>query len=72
MQSKFEAKQAEIFEEVGRELTGDSPQAYKDMREEMQVYISYIVNEMLMDDTGILDKNAIDKSRSNISGLDTG
>ncbi len=62
VQSKFEAKQAQIFEAVSQELTGDSPQAYKDMPEEMQVYISYIVNEMLMDDTGILDKNAIDKS----------
>ena len=40
----------------------DTPTAYKDLEEEYQAYESYIVNNMLMSDTGILDADAIDKT----------
>lgn len=60
--ARFKQKQQQIFDAVAAELTGDQPQAYQDLSEEMQEYISYIVNDMLMDDTGILNEDAIDKS----------
>ena len=42
--------------------SSDTPAAYKDLEEEYQAYESYIVNNMLMSDTGILDADAIDKT----------
>lgn len=60
--ARFSQKQQQIFDAVTAQLTGDQPQAYQDLPEEMQEYISYIVNDMLMDDTGILNEDAIDKS----------
>ena len=36
--------------------------AYKDLNKEMQGYMSYIVNELLMEKTGIFSKTAIDKN----------
>jgi penicillin-binding protein 2 len=60
--ARFTQKQQQVFDAVTAELTGDNPQAYEDMSDEMQEYISYIVNDMLMEDTGILNENAIDKS----------
>lgn len=59
---KFAAKQEEVFLAITQELTGDNPTAYNDMSEEMQEYITYIVNEMLMDQTKILSETSIDKA----------
>lgn len=58
----FETKQAEVFAEIERELVGDQPLAYRDLSAEMQEYMSFIVNDLLMDATGILDESAIDTS----------
>ncbi|MCD8021679.1 MAG: peptidase [Lachnospiraceae bacterium] len=58
----FLTKAAEIFEVIRQELLSDDPTVYKDLDEEYQVYVSYIVNDMLMDDTGILNEDAIDKT----------
>lgn len=60
--ARFSQKQQQVFQAVTEQLTGDQPQAYKDLPEEMQEYISYIVNDMLMEDTGILKEDAIDKA----------
>lgn len=60
--ARFTQKQQQVFASVTDQLTGDQPQAYKDLPEEMQEYISYIVNDMLMEDTGILKEDAIDKA----------
>lgn len=60
LQAAYEQKQAEIFAQIQAELTGETPAAYKDLSEEMQEYMSYIVDDMLMEDTEILDKGAID------------
>lgn len=62
LQAAFEGKQSEIFEIVRQELVGDHPYAYRDLSSEMQEYISFIVNDLLMEDTGILEKDAIDTS----------
>lgn len=59
---KFAAKQEQIFNVITQELTGDDPMIYKDMSEELKSYISYIVNELLMEKTQILSETSIDKS----------
>lgn len=64
LQSAYDQKQSEIFAAIETELTSDSPTAYKDLSKEMQEYMSYIVNDVLMTSTGILDKSAIDSSDS--------
>ncbi|MCC8051174.1 MAG: peptidase [Clostridiales bacterium] len=58
----FQTKAAEIFEVIRQELLSDTPTIYSDLDEEYQVYVSYIVNDMLMEDTGILNEEAIDKT----------
>jgi penicillin-binding protein 2 len=64
----FLIKAAEIFSIIKNELLSDTPTAYKDLEdayelgEQYQVYQSYIVNDMLMTGTGILNESAIDKT----------
>lgn len=58
----FEQKQAAIFAELELELTGTESTPYNELTKEMQAYTSYIVNEMLMDKTGILAESTIDKA----------
>ena len=53
VQQVFERKQQEVFQQISEELTGKDPAAYKDLNKEMQGYMSYIVNELLMEKTGI-------------------
>ncbi len=57
----FLEKQAAVFAELKRQLTGNRPQSYKDLNDEFKEYESYIVNEMLMSDTKILSATKIDK-----------
>lgn len=64
VQQKFVAKQQDVFAWISSELTGDSPSAYKDLNDEMKTYMDYIVDDMLIDDTGILDSSAIDTTDS--------
>ncbi len=58
----FLVKASEIFSVIKRELLSSSPALYCELDEEYQVYVSYIVNNMLMNDTGILNEDAIDKT----------
>lgn len=64
----FLTKAAEIFNIIKSELLTDTPTAYKDLTdayeigEQYQVYMSYIINDMLMNGTGILNESAIDKT----------
>ena len=58
----LERKQEEIFQKVDEQLTGSDTKPYKDLSEEMQGYVSYIVNDLLMDKTGILSETSIDKN----------
>lgn len=60
--AKFKDKQEQIFAAITQELTGDNPAAYKDLSEEMQTYIHYIIKDLLMDKTNILSETSIDKS----------
>ena len=61
--SRFQQKQESVFSAIGQELTGTAPAAYKDLAPEMQDYIDYIVDTLLVNE-GILNKDAIDKSDS--------
>lgn len=58
---QFLKKSDTVFNEIRDQLTTSDPTPYKDLSEEMQVYQSYIVNNMLQE-TGILNSDAIDKS----------
>lgn len=60
--SLFQQKQESVFAQIKEELTKEAPAAYKDLPKEMQEYQSYIVNDFLMEQTGILSKDAIDSS----------
>lgn len=58
----FLVKATEIFNVIKSELLSPAPAAYCELDEEYQGYVSYIVNNMLMDATGILNEEAIDKT----------
>ena len=58
----FLIKASEIFATLKDQLLTNDPIPYKDLEEQYQIYESYIVNDMLMSDTGILNEDAIDKS----------
>lgn len=60
----FLVKASEIFSVIKSELLSSEPVIYSDLEEQYQVYVSYIVDEMLMHDTGILNESAIDKTDS--------
>ena len=50
-----------IFAEIKQQLTTSAPTPYNELSDEMKVYQSYIVNNMLQE-TGILNRDAIDES----------
>ncbi len=60
----FVEKQKKVFSTINNLLVGGDDTAYKDLDEETQEYVSYIVNDMLTNDTGILNKESIDKADS--------
>lgn len=66
----FLVKASEIFSIIKNELLSDDPTPYNELEdtyelgEQYQVYMSYIVNDMLMNSTGILNEDAIDKTDS--------
>jgi len=59
---EFTVKQREIFDEITRQLTTENPTVYSDLSKEMKEYQSYIVNDLLLDKTGILDSTALDRT----------
>lgn len=63
----FLSKQENVFAEIRNQLTTANPTPYNAYDEAMedeqwQVYMSYIVNNLLTENTGILDKDKIDKN----------
>ncbi|MFV0528103.1 MAG: penicillin-binding transpeptidase domain-containing protein [Lachnospiraceae bacterium] len=56
----FQQKQTSVFATITEQLTGDTTTAYKDLPEETQEYMDYIINDLLIDRLGILSQNAID------------
>ena len=57
----FQKKAESIFAQIRDQLTRDDPTPYSELSDEMKVYQSYIVNNMLPQ-AGILNEEAIDKS----------
>ncbi len=58
--TKFQQKQSQVFDRIKNELTADNTAAYKDLDEEMQEYVSYVVNDLLTSKLGIISSDAID------------
>ncbi len=59
---KFVSVQENVLDTFSKQLTGSENTAYKDLSEEYQAYQSYVINDMLTSDTGILDSSLIDKN----------
>ena len=62
--SVFQQRQSQVFSQITSELTGENPAAFENLSEEMQEYQDYIVDDFLIQDTGILSEGAIDTSDS--------
>lgn len=60
--NRFLQKQSQVFDRIKNELTTDSPAAYKELTDEMQDYVSYVVDDLLTAKLGILSSDAIDTS----------
>lgn len=58
----FLKKQEEVFSKIHDQLTGSNPSPYRELDDETKEYESYIVNEMLTNDTKILSSSKIDKT----------
>ena len=53
---------AEVFSQIKSQLTGALPLPYNELSDEMKEYESYIVNDLLMSSTKILNSSKIDKT----------
>jgi len=62
LEQAYEQKQSEVFAWISDQLTGDSPLPYNQLSDEQKEYESYIINDLLTTDTGILNSSAIDKT----------
>ncbi len=60
--NEFVVKQNSVFSEIKNELTSNTPTPYNELSQEMKEYESYIVNDFLTSETGILNSTAIDKT----------
>ena len=60
--SEFEKKESEVFSEINKELTDENGTPYNQLSSEMKEYESYIVNDLLTNDLGIINSSAIDKT----------
>ncbi len=58
--ASFQQKQTEVFDRIKTELTGENPQAYKDLDKEMQEYLDYLVDDLLPIQLEVMDQDAID------------
>ena len=58
----FAEKQRDVFQEITKQLTIEEPTIYSELPQEMKEYQSYIVNDLLLDKTGILDSTALDRT----------
>lgn len=60
--TRFQQKQSQVFDRIKSELTTDSPVSYKELTDEMQDYVSYVVDDLLTTKLEILSSDAIDSS----------
>lgn len=56
----FQSRKVSAIQEITTEIEKDNAAAYKDLSAEMQAYMDYVSIDLLMDETGILDKDVID------------
>ena len=62
MLNAHDEKQAEIFGAITSELTGPDPMPFISLTDEMKEYETYIVDQLLTEQTGIINRSAIDKT----------
>ena len=55
-------KQEEVFGAITSELTGSDPMPFLSLTDEMKEYETYIVEQLLTEQTGIINNSAIDKT----------
>lgn len=60
LNDKFVSRQESVLSSFSKQLSGEDNKAYKELSDEEKAYQSYVVNDMLTDDTGILDASLID------------
>lgn len=58
--AKFVSRQEKVLDSFNKQLTGSDNTVYKDLSDADKAYQSYVVNDMLMSDTGVLDTSLID------------
>ncbi len=58
--ASFAARKEEVLSEISSVLDNPNAAAYQDMSKEMQAYLSYIVNDLLTSESGILMSDVID------------
>lgn len=57
---KFLTRRETVLKRITEELNSSSAKPYKNLSKEMQAYMSYIANDVLTENTGILVKDKID------------
>ena len=60
--SVFESRKKTVLADIMSQLQNPQADAYRDLSDEMQAYMSYICNDVLTDSTGILMTDQIDTS----------
>lgn len=60
----FTARKEEVLAQLEGTLTNANASAYRDLPKEMQAYLTYLVTDVLTNNTGVLMANAIDTNDS--------
>ncbi len=58
--AKYSSRQKSAIDDIMAELGNPDASAYKDLGDEMQAYMSYVADTVLLTNTGVLNKDAID------------
>ena len=59
--SIFTSRRAEIISEIMAELEDSSAASFSGLSGEMQIYMEYVCDTVLQEDTGVIDSEAVDK-----------
>ncbi len=59
---KFQQKQQSVFDQITYELTTDQPTTYANLSDEMQEYVSYVVDDLLTDTLNMIMSDEIDSN----------
>lgn len=68
----FLVKASNIFSTIRSQLLSDEPPVYSELTEEYQMYVTYIVDNMLTEGTGLLNADAIDTTDATYQAWEAG